>query len=291
MFLSFGIPCDVMLFSKALFSCIIILSIILIMPSVFADSWYVGKELKQGDYFSYYVCWVDWHNCAPLQINFWVKNQTSDGNGWNLEFLAVDGSTIQKGIVTIETITPDPTYSDPNISNYVNVFRNTIIWLDNFSSKNSPTDLNSPSWSPLSGRYSMTPYPATIKQEQVTVLAGKFNTWVINWHMGMDSKIWLDPNLAFPVKGQVYTFGVSHPTLSYFFELVRAGNSQTSPTDQFLQVGTQPVDPTIFPEKYVQNETDSFTSTIPEFPFAILVLLVSIMSILIFYRMKFSFRI
>ncbi|TLX84940.1 MAG: hypothetical protein E6K98_01405 [Thaumarchaeota archaeon] len=62
---------------------------VLTIPSVLADNWYVGKGLKQGDYFRYNVCHVDYHNCAPLEIDFWVQNQTSDGN-WNLQFLAID---------------------------------------------------------------------------------------------------------------------------------------------------------------------------------------------------------
>ncbi len=103
-----------------------------------SDSWYPGKGLKQGDYFSYNVCWTDWHNCAPLQMNFWVKNETSDGSGWNVVFMAVDGSNVQKGIMTIGKITPDPTSFDPNISDYTGVYRSTVSWLDSFATKDTP---------------------------------------------------------------------------------------------------------------------------------------------------------
>ncbi|MGI0062923.1 MAG: hypothetical protein ACREBA_10780, partial [Nitrosotalea sp.] len=53
--------------------------------------WYPGMGLKQGDYFKYDLGWVQWHNGAPVEIDFWVKNQTS--NSLNLEMVAHDGST------------------------------------------------------------------------------------------------------------------------------------------------------------------------------------------------------
>src|SRR6478752_4204364 len=93
------------------------------------DSWYPGKGLKQGDYFTYNVCWTDWHNCTPFQMNFWVKNETSDGNGWNVVFGVVDGSNIQKGIMTIGKITPDPTSFDTYVVGWHKGVDNKI-WVD-----------------------------------------------------------------------------------------------------------------------------------------------------------------
>ena len=107
--------------------------IISTIPQASATTWNPGETLKQGDFYRYNVCWTDWKNCAPVEIDFWVKNQTSDGSGWNLEMVARDGSIVQKGIVSIGTETPDPTYSDPNISDYAGVYKNTIAWLDAFS--------------------------------------------------------------------------------------------------------------------------------------------------------------
>ena len=203
------------------------------LQSAHATTWYPGEGLKQGDYYKYNVCWTDWHNCAPLEIDFWVKNQTSDGNGWNLEFLAIDGSIVQKGIVSIGTITPDPTYSDSNVSDYSNVFKNTISWLDAFSTKVSQQTLGSPSWGRTGSVGGQN--VAGMGQASVTVKAGTFNTWILGWHKGVDNQIWIDPELAFPVKAIVYTDVTSGvPPPDYTLELVAKGNSQTEPS--FLNV-------------------------------------------------------
>src|SRR2546425_6924853 len=105
-------------------------AVLLITPlslqSAHATTWYTGEGLKQGDYFRYNVCWIDWHNCTPIEIDFWVKNQTSDATGWNLEFLVTDGVIVRKGIVTIGVATPNPIRSDPFVSDYANIYNNTI---------------------------------------------------------------------------------------------------------------------------------------------------------------------
>jgi plastocyanin len=193
-----------------------------------SDSWYPGKGLKQGDYFSYNVCWTDWHNCAPFQMNFWVKNETSDGSGWNVVFMAVDGSTIQKGIMTIGKITPDPTSFDPNISDYTGVYRSTVSWLDSFATKDTPKTFNVPAWGRTGsvGGQSVGP----VSHEKVTVGAGTFDTYVLGWHKGVDNKIWVDSSVPFPVKAVVYvdvTTGVPPP--DYTLELLKMGNSPTEP--------------------------------------------------------------
>lgn len=211
-----------------------VLSVALVVPSAAATTWYPGGSLKQGDYYRYNVCWTDWHNCTPLEIDFWVKNQTSDGNGWNLEMVAIDGSVVQKGIVSIGTQTPDPTYSDPNIADYSNVYKNTIAWLDAFSSKGNQQTFGSPSWGRTGsvGGQSV----GSFGQGPVTVPAGTFQTWILGWHKDVDNMIWVDPALAFPVKAIVYTDVTSGvPPPDYTLSLIETGNKATEPAFMNVQ--------------------------------------------------------
>src|SRR5579864_3126414 len=203
--------------------------------SVFAETWYPGEGLKVGDYYRYSVCFTDWHNCTPIELDFWIQNKTSDGSGFNVQFLAVDGSNIQKGHTVFGMVTPDPTYSDPNIADYTNVYRNTIIWLDAFATSDSPKDFSYPAWGRTGsvGGQSVGP----IDQEQVTVQAGTYKAWLIGWHKGVDDKLWVVPSMPFPVKAAVYadvTQGTPPP--QFTFELLETGNSQTPPS--FLNVSS-----------------------------------------------------
>src|SRR5579863_5561910 len=123
---------------------VILFGLVSVMPNAFATTWYPGEGLQQGDYFRYTLGDVNWHNGAPIEMDFWVKNQTS--NGLNLEMIARDGSIIQKGIVTIGLVTPDPVSYDPNMADYANFYKLTLGWLDAFSTQAAPIDVLSPVW-------------------------------------------------------------------------------------------------------------------------------------------------
>ena len=214
------------------YTAIILAGIIPGILPIFAESWYPGQGLKQGDYFRYNLCWTDHNNCAPFEIDFWVKSKTLDGNGWNLEFAAIDGSIIQKGSVAIGMVTPDPMYPDPNISDYANIYKNTIAWLDSCATSESPKDFSLPAWCRNGG---VGGQPVTPEgQANVTVRAGTFKAWMIGWHKGVDSNIWVVPSLPFPVKAQVFADVIQSPIPpQYTFELLETENSLTEP--QFMK--------------------------------------------------------
>jgi hypothetical protein len=222
-----------------LITSIVILLVLLISPNLVSAEtwWYPGKGLKQGDYFIYNVCSIDWNNCSPLEINFWIKNETKDESGFNVVFVVVDGSLVQKGNMIIGKITPDPIYSDPNISHYAEVYKNTVLWLDSFATRDSPKSFDYHSWSRNDTVGNNSPGP--VGQDEITVgAAGTFNAQVIGWYNkgNATNKIWIDPNLPFPVEAIVYTYQAtgSSPPFDYTLELLKTGNSQTE--SDFLQV-------------------------------------------------------
>ena len=232
------------------------------LHSAFAETWYPGEGLKVGDYYRYSVCFTDWHNCTPIELDFWIQNKTSDGSGYNVQFLAIDGSNIQKGHTVFGMVTPDPTYSDSNIADYTNVYRNTIIWLDAFATSDSPKDFSYPAWGRTGsvGGQSVGP----IDQEQVTVQGGTYKAWLIGWHKGVDNKIWVVPSMPFPVKAAVYAdVTQGSPPPQFIIELLETGNSQTQPS--FLDVkssaiagaGICPTDDTSAVHQSINTDTSS----------------------------------
>ena len=219
---------------KALFFGIILLTLVLVMPPVFADTWYVGKGLKQGDFFSYNVCYADYHNCNPFEIDFWVRNQTYNGN-WNLQFHTLDGNISQTGMVTVGANFANPINYSSNLADYVNTFKNTVSWLHLFANNESPKDFSNPVWNHDSGR-SIGPIS---QQEKVTVKAGTFDAWIIGWHRGLDNKIWVAPNMPFPVKAQTWVdCACGKPPPLFTFEMLETGNSKTEPTWNMSQTSS-----------------------------------------------------
>ncbi len=229
-------------FLIAIISVVTILTgIVYDISPVFAESWYPGQGLRQGDYFRYNVCWTEHNNCDFFEIDFWVKSKTLDGNGWNLEFAAIDGTVEQKGAVTIGMITPDPMYPSSNISDYVQAYKNTIAWLDSCSTSESPKDFGLLAWCRNGGVGGQPVSPEG--QTDVTVRAGKFKAWMLGWHKGVDSTIWVVPSLPFPVKAQVFADTIQEPIPpQYIFDLFETGNNSTEP--EFMKkIGMSPPPP------------------------------------------------
>lgn len=213
-------------------SAVMIFGLVSVIPDAFATTWYPGEGLKQGDYFRYTLGDVNWHNGAPIEIDFWVKNQTS--NGLNLEMVALDGSIVQKGIVTIGLVTPDPVYYDSNLADYANFYKLTLGWLDAFSTQAAPIDVLSPVWgrAGLFGEATI----GSVGMQTVTVPAGTFQASAVYFRdSGVDSYIWVDPTLPYPIKAKVYAIKTSGaPTIGFQFDLLEHGNSQQPPA--FLSV-------------------------------------------------------
>ncbi|MFZ1075898.1 MAG: hypothetical protein WAN47_00525 [Nitrosotalea sp.] len=211
---------------------IITVGTLTVIPNAFATTWYPGEGLKQGDYYRYSLGDVNWHNGALVEMDFWVKNQTS--NDLNLEMVVHDGSIIQKGIVTIGLVTPDPVSYDPNMADYANLYKLTLGWLDAFSTQASPIDILSPVWgrAGLFGEATI----GSVGMQTVTVPAGTFQASTITFRdSGIDSYIWADPTLPYPIKAKVYAIKTSGaPTIGFQFNMLENGNSQQPPA--FLDV-------------------------------------------------------
>lgn len=211
---------------------VIVMGTISAMPGAFATPWYVGIGLKQGDFYRYNLADVFYHNLAPFEMDFWVQNQTS--NGYTLQMVVHDGSIVQKGVVKLGNITPDPTYSDQNLANYVNVYRLTLTWLDSFAIKTAPVDILQPVWGQtgIYGEVSI----GSVGMQSVTVPAGTFQASTLHFHdSGVDSYIWVEPSMAYPIKAKVYAIKTSGaPTIGYQYDLLEHGNSATPPS--FLNV-------------------------------------------------------
>ena len=164
-----------------------------------------------------------------------MQNVTSDG-GYNIVMLIHDGDIVQKGVVTLGNVTPDPVHAPASLSDYVNVYHLTLTWLDSFATKNHPVDILNPVWGQtgIYGEVSI----GSIGMQNVTVPGGNFYATTLHFHdSGVDSYLWVAPSLAFPVKAKVYAIKTSGaPTIGYQYQLLEKGNSPTPPS--FLNVKT-----------------------------------------------------
>ena len=79
-------------------------------------TWYAGEGLKQGDFFSYSTCYVDYKECANFEINFWIKGDKVVGSEtiWLAEVVVYDGNKVIVGEMELGKIAPEPTGGTPD---------------------------------------------------------------------------------------------------------------------------------------------------------------------------------
>ena len=93
-------------------------------------SWYVGEGLKTGDRFEYSVCHVEYKECKPLVMDFWIKGDIVEGTEtkWLVETVVYDGNKIIKGQMHLGKLAPEYTGGSSELRVYASVFKSSYVW-------------------------------------------------------------------------------------------------------------------------------------------------------------------
>ena len=207
------------------------------------SSWYVGEGLKQGDFFSYSLCHVDYKECVPFEMDMWIKGDVQSGSEtkWLAEVVVYDGRKIIVGEMELGKIAPEPTGGTENLSVYRGAFKSSIAWLSAFATSDDraggkgPKEFSAISWGKIGNIGGEQVIPTAI--ETVTVPAGTWETVLISWKTGGSvSNVWIVDDFPFPIKASTLTHVSSGiPPPEYIFELLNyRENVQQSPFDGII---------------------------------------------------------
>ena len=233
------------------------------IPSAFAQfqsggvdkegSWYAGEGLKQGDFFSYSMCHVDYKECAPFEMDIWIKGDKQVGSEtkWLAEVVVYDGSKVIAGEMELGKIAPEPTGGSIELGVYRGAFKSSVVWLSAFATSDDssggkgPKEFRDVSWGKIGNIGGEQVIPMAL--ETITVPAGTWDTVQVGWKTGgTQNKVWVVDDFPFPIKAITYTH-VSEgiPPTEYNFELLDyKENVQVSPfagvtstVDEFAAAG------------------------------------------------------
>jgi len=217
-------------------------------PSAFAQfqsggvdkqgSWYAGEGLKQGDFFSYSMCHVDYKECAKFEMDMWIKGDKQVGSEtkWLAEVVVYDGNKRVVGEMELGKIAPEPTGGSIELGVYRGAFKSSVSWLSAFATSDDssggkgPKEFKAASWGKIGNIGGEQVLPMAL--ETITVPAGTWETVQMGWKTGGSlSKVWIVDDFPFPIKAKTYTH-VSEgiPPTEYEFTLLEyRENVQTSP--------------------------------------------------------------
>ena len=230
----------------------------LLLPSAFAQfqsggvdkegKWYVGEGLKQGDFFSYTMCHVDYKECSEFELDMWIKGDKQVGSEtkWLAEVVVYDGNKIIAGEMELGKIAPEPTGGSEELGVYRGAFKSSIAWLSAFATSDDsaggkgPKEFSAQSWGKIGNIGGEQVIPTAI--ETVTVPAGTWETVLVGWKTGgYESEVWIVDNFPFPIKAYTFTHvseGIPPP--EYRFTLLDyKENVQQSPFEGIISTADE----------------------------------------------------
>ncbi|QLH05525.1 peptidase [Nitrosopumilus oxyclinae] len=210
-------------------------------------TWYAGEGLRQGDFFSYSMCHVDYKECTNFELDMWIKGDKKVGTEtkWLADVAVFDGNKIIVGEIEFGKIAPEPTGGSSELGLYRGAFKSSIVWLSAFATSDDssggkgPKKFSDKSWGKIGNIGGEQVVP--MKLETVVTPAGTWDTVQVGWKTGgVTSKVWIVDDFPFPVKAKTYTH-VSEgiPPTEYEFTLLDyKQNVQVSPIDQYKSTST-----------------------------------------------------
>ena len=175
-------------------------------------TWHAGEGLKQGDYFSYSMCYVDYKECAKFSLEMWIEGDIQVGSEtkWLAQVVVYDGNRIIKGNMELGKIAPEPTGGTEELGIYRGAFKSSVVWLSAFATADSeqggkgPKAFSDTSWGKIGNIGGEQVLPLAI--EDVRAAGETWETVRIGWKTGgASSNVWIVDEFPFPIKAKTYT--------------------------------------------------------------------------------------
>ena len=185
-------------------------------------TWYVGEGLKEGDFFSFDLCHVDYKECVDFQMDLWIEGTITVGTEekWLAQVVVYDGNKIVKGNMELGKIAPEPSGGSSELGSYRGAFKSSIVWLSAYATKNTPVAFAAPSWGKIANIGGEQILPTAL--QTIVVPAGTFDTVRVEWKTGgARSEVWVVDDFPFPIKASTWVH-VSEgiPPQEYNFQLL-----------------------------------------------------------------------
>ena len=199
-------------------------------------SWYVGENLRVGDYFSYDLCYMGYKECTEFNMRIWFKEEvlTKDGTQWLADVVVTDDDRVVVGTMAPGGPVLWPYGASHELRVYGWAFESSVLFLSNFISFGSDSEEEKGKkftdvWIFRIGElcgFQLAPSNLDV----VTVPAG---TWedavVVSWSGCGNGKTWIADEFPLPLKADAYALTRDGHSLEFAFTLVDYGNMQESP--------------------------------------------------------------
>ncbi|MGI0004863.1 MAG: hypothetical protein ACREAI_00515 [Nitrososphaera sp.] len=186
------------------------------------DRWHVGEGARQDMFVKYTIQDLDTNNGDPFEMTIYFKEQDADSNWIAPTFVQYNGRVYSGTMKLGDNLASLGGGSDipDSLRPFISAYGRSLQWLEAFTAKSKPLSLSEPSWGKM-GSEEIKP----MRNEQVTVPAGVYDSTVVGWNM--TNKIWVANDFPYPVKAETYADEASgNGSVKYAFSLLEEGTGQ-----------------------------------------------------------------
>jgi hypothetical protein len=207
------------------------------------DMWYVGKGAKENTYYTYKIQDHDTNQGQPFTMTVYFQDFNETGKYWIAPVFVVDKGRVLNGTFHLSDLDLTALGSSvipKEMSPYRSAYANTLQWLESFVPRPGQS-LSAVNWGKIGsiGGSPVNPGGAA----KVTVPAGTYDTTVIAYHKGVDNRIWVNPNLPYPVKAETYAdVTTGNPPIQYVYDLQATGQGQPPAPESQIEIPKPPLE-------------------------------------------------
>ncbi len=226
--------------------CILIVGGVLVTRSAYAQEWFPGDNAQEGLLVKYRISNFDFKGGSPFDVTLWLNSKDDRGN-WITDIIVEDKGQVVTGRLILSSLTLTPLGGDisPELQPYRAPIKDSLAWLDSYASQIEPKSLTGNRvWGVIAaiGGGSITVKP--VGAETIQAAGQSWDTSIIGFHYGVDSKVWIKDDFPLPIRARVYTISTQQPIpVQFEFELLetRITDIPPEPPKSELQLPKPPL--------------------------------------------------
>jgi hypothetical protein len=214
------------------------------------DLWFPGEGVRQDMYLKYRVQEHDTNDNRAFEMTIYFKEQV-DGD-WVVPAFVVDQGRVINGTLKLAANMQALSGGGgvpQEMFTYISAYHGSLHYLDAFTTRSDPLSLTAPSWGQSASIGGSPVIPEGIEKvsfegAQDLCQASSCDATLIQWHKGIDSKVWVVNEFPFPVKAETYADVTSGSApIQFALELLDTGTGQPVVPGSVTEVPKPPQGP------------------------------------------------
>lgn len=200
--------------------------------TVYAQEWFPGDGVQKGLLVKYRISNFDYKRGTSFDTTLWFGSQDDRGN-WITDVIVEEKGQVVTGKFTLSSLALTPLGTDisPELQSYRAPIKDSLAWLEAYTNRADPKSLTgSKVWGVIAaiGGGSITVQPAG--SETIQAAGQSWDTHVIGFHYGEDSKLWIKDDFPLPIRAKVFAIATQQPIpVQFEFELLETRITDIAP--------------------------------------------------------------